>query len=284
MLTAEQITCFNTFGCLVFRQIFSPEEIEAITRAAEEVWEKELGRQPGEEEPITTDPFVEKHPRLTQLVEDDRIYQPMAQLLGKDFIWSSSEGNRGFSPGQDAHHWHADRHGIEELNYTRIKIMLYLDALQKEEGCLRVIPGSHRSPLHEDLDPFQRRHVESNPTFFGMNGADVPCYAVETEPGDIVVFNQSLYHAVYGKRGRRRFIALKFAVRPVSGAQIASLNRWSPYAYRPEETFLNSRNPRIQGMVKGLVELGAKAESQQSKSLKGFTVMSTKERPPDSCW
>ena len=125
MLTAEQITCFNTFGCLVFRQIFSPEEIEAITRAAEEVWEKELGRQPGEEEPITTDPFVEKHPRLTQLVEDDRIYQPMAQLLGKDFIWSSSEGNRGFSPGQDAHHWHADRHGIEELNYTRIKIMLY---------------------------------------------------------------------------------------------------------------------------------------------------------------
>ncbi len=260
MLTAEQITCFKTFGFLVLRQTFSPQEMDTITHAAEEVWERELGRPLGEEEKVRMSPFVEKHALLTQLVEDDRIYEPMEQLLGKDFIWSGSEGNRGIQTSGDAHHWHADRPGNEELNYIRIKIMLYLDPMQKEKGALRVIPGSHRLPMHEDLEAFQLSHAESEPRFFGMAGSDVPCYAVETEPGEMMLFNQSLYHAVYGKSGRRRYIALKYAARPISDEHIASLKRWSAYVFHPEEVLQNSDGPRIQRMVKGLVELGEKSE------------------------
>ncbi len=259
MLTPEQITSFKTFGFLHFRQAFSLEEIDTIARAAEDLWEKELGRSPGEEEDMHTVPFVEKHPLLMPLMEDNRIYEPIGQLLGEDFIWSGSEGNRGFLSGRSAHHWHADRPGRQELDYTRIKIMLYLDPMRKARGAFRVIPGSHRSPLHEDLEPFQRSHVEDDPTFFGMDGSDVPCYAVETDPGDMLMFNQSLFHGVYGKKGRRRFIALKYAVRPTQDAHIASLLRWSPIAFHPDKAILNSDRPRIQGMVEGLVELGEKA-------------------------
>ena len=264
MLTAEQISCFKTFGFLLFQQPFSREEIETISRASEDTWEKELGRSPEEEEDMHTVPFVEKHPLLMPLMEDSRIYEPVGQLLGKDFIWSGSEGNRGFQPGRTAHHWHADRQGKQELDYTRIKIMLYLDPMRKERGAFRVIPGSHRSPLHEDLDPFQRSHVEDDPTFFGMDGADVPCYAVETDPGDMLMFNQSLYHSVYGKTGRRRYIALKYAARPTQDAHLNSLQRWSPKAFHPDGALLDSDRPRIRGMVEGLVELGEK-----TKHLKG---------------
>ena len=35
-----------------------------------------------------------------------------------------------------------------------MKVSLYLDPLTKETGCLRVIPGSHRLPLHETLKPW----------------------------------------------------------------------------------------------------------------------------------
>ena len=256
MLTPEQVRCFEVFGFLVFEQAFSAEEVEKITGAAEALWEVELGRRPGLEEDMHTVPFVERHPALTELVEDNRIYGPVAQLLGEDFIWSGSEGNRGFQPDRDAHHWHADRWGKQELGYTRIKIMIYLDPMRKERGALRVIPGSHRAPLHVDLEPFVRCHSEPAPTFFGMEGADVPCYAVETEPGDVVMFNHCLFHSVYGKEGQRRYIALKFAAPPTCDAHLASLNRWSKYAFHPDEAFLNSDRPRIRNMVEGLVELG----------------------------
>lgn len=257
MLTAEQVNYFETFGFLVFRKLFSPAEVEMICREANDAWKSELGHPPTDTEAVSLDNFIEKRPPLTQLVIDDRIYVPIQQLLGKDFIWSGSEGNRGFHPGDNAHHWHADRPGRGELNYTRIKIMIYLDPMRKDEGAFRVIPGSHRLPLHEDLEPFQLAHSEKQPKFFGLDGKDVPCYAAETDPGDVVFFTQSLFHAVYGKQGERRYIALKFAARPRSKEHIASLNKWSNYAFEPHETLCNSPNPRLSQMVAGLAELGA---------------------------
>ena len=127
-----------------------------------------------------------------------------------------------------------------------------------------MIPGSHRLPLHEDLISFRDRHGEAIPLFFGLPGDEVPSQTIETDPGDLVMFNQSLYHAVYPqagflKKGRseRRYIALKFAARPSAEAHVESLKLWSPGVFQPEEIFLNSDRPRIQGMVAGLLALGA---------------------------
>ncbi len=257
MLTAAQVACFETFGFLFFRQTFSPEEMQNITLAAEEVWEERLGHRPEEGEAASVGNFIEGHPRLAQLAEDRRVHGPAARLLGPGLIWSGSEGNRGIARG-DAHYWHADREGKEELGYLRIKCMLYLDPMRKDTGALRVIPGSHRLPLHEDLVSFRDRYEEENPLYFGMEGPDVPCHAVETQPGDLIIFNQSLYHAVYGEKGRRRrYIALKYAARPITDAHIASLKLWSPGVFEPDEAFLNSDRPRIRRLVEGLVELGA---------------------------
>ena len=252
---------FDTFGFLFYRQLFTPEEMTQITQAAEEVWTEELGRTPTGEEEMHTVPFVERHETLMRIVDDDRLHNPLTQLLGNDLIWSGSEGNRGFLKGKPVHHWHADRPGEKELNYTRIKIMLYLDPTTKDQGAIRVIPGSHRLPLHEELQPFQKRHVEDEPTFFGMHGSDVPCYPVESQPGDALLFNQSLFHAVYGKTGSRRYIALKYVQRPASEAHLTSLKHWSNYAFHPDQAFLACDRPRIQEMVRNIPVLREKAEA-----------------------
>ena len=47
--------------------------------------------------------------------------------------------------------WHPD--GLGEYLYGRIKVSFYLDGVQADTGCLRVIPGSHRQQLHEALRP-----------------------------------------------------------------------------------------------------------------------------------
>ena len=252
---------FETFGFLFSRRLFSASEMEAIKLAAEQVWTEELGKTPAADEEMHTAPFVERNETLLKLVDDERIHEVISGLLGEDFIWSGSEGNRGFLKGTPIHHWHADRPGESELGYTRIKIMIYLDPTTKEEGAIRVIPGSHRLPLHEDLRPFQENHIKHIDDFFGMKGPDVPCYAFESEPGDVLFFNQSLFHGVHGKTGPRRYIALKFIARPTCDAHFASLMRWSKYAFHPHERILACDRPVIRKMVDGLDELREQAES-----------------------
>jgi len=260
MLTQNQISCFDTFGFIHLKQLFTAAETAEIIAAAEDLWTEELGREPLWEEELGLAPFVERHPKLTAyLLEDDRLYQAFVQLMGQDFIWSGSEGNCGFKEGHKAHHWHADRPGPFELDYLRIKVMLYLEPMRKDQGAFRVMPGSHRLPLHAKLQSFQQSHSQKDPTFFGMDGADVPCYAVETEPGDAVIFNHSLFHSVYGKTGKRRYIAMKFAARPTSQDHLASLQQWSPYAFKPDKILLDNNNPRLSHMVAGVEELGRQA-------------------------
>eukprot|EP01051_Picozoa_sp_SAG22_P014155 SAG22_NODE_1677_length_3828_cov_2.539019_5_plen_167_part_01 len=43
---------------------------------------------------------------------------------------------------------------------------------------------------------------------FGLGGAELPAVALESQPGDAVVFIQTLKHAAYGGRSRRRMFTI----------------------------------------------------------------------------
>ena len=93
---------------------------------------------------------------------------------------------------------------------------------------------------------------------FGVLPSQVPAFPLETEPGDVVFFDQSLYHAIFNGWAGRRYIALKFAHKPGSAEDVDALMEYSPYVFDPAESFLNSGSPRIRGMVEGLPELAPK--------------------------
>lgn len=255
MLTEEQIRQFRVFGFIVLRQAFDTQEIESLTNYMTKACEAKLGHTPTDGEHISIAPFLELDPATTPLIEDDRLYYPIVQLLGDDMIWMGSEGVHGTMTGKPSHHWHADRPGKSELDYLRIKIMMYLNPMRKDFGAFRVIPGSHRSPFHEELMPFQERHSSQDSVFFGDPGNEVPCHAVETDPGDVVFFNQSLFHAVYGKTQQRRYVALKYAARPNLDDHFISIKRFSPDALEPHEQLLNSENPRLRRMMAGFDDI-----------------------------
>ena len=52
--------------------------------------------------------------------------------------------------------WEA-RLGRREVDFLRLKCMIYLEPMRRETGALRLIPGSHRLPLHENLASFRER-------------------------------------------------------------------------------------------------------------------------------
>jgi|GEM_PF-6286869 ectoine hydroxylase-related dioxygenase (phytanoyl-CoA dioxygenase family) len=160
MLAPGQKAHFDVFGFVIFRQAFNREEIEKITSEAEIIWEERRKKNPSQDDGLSSHEFVELRPTLTNLLVDDRIHGTIEGLLGPNFIFAGSEGQ---VTCHRYHGWHTDRPGDEEeLSYHRIKVMIYLDPLDKNNGCLRVIPGSHRLPLHGQIEPEERHQHEDH--------------------------------------------------------------------------------------------------------------------------
>ena len=262
MLTTQEIAHFETFGFLHLRQTFSPAEMQDIIREADELWREDLENQVEEPQSQHLVPFVEKRPLLARLPEDDRIYLAIEQLLGPGFVWGGSEGNRGSFNETNDHQWHCDRAGQIELQYTRIKIMIYLQAMRKDTGALRVVPGSHLQPFHEKLLVLQPQQEGTSLGVFGVSGPDLACFPLEVEPGDVVVFNHYLFHGVYGKQEGRSYITMKFAAAPQTEEHVEALREHGQDASRLDEEFRYSRRPRIRGMVERLLDWEEKLETR----------------------
>jgi ectoine hydroxylase-related dioxygenase (phytanoyl-CoA dioxygenase family) len=287
-LTAQQIAHFETFGYVVLRQLFSPEEMAAMSREFDASIKEDLQDQAfAGEKRLSVSPFIEKCPELWPFVEDDRIFEPMKQLLGPDFNWRGSGANLYVGNTE----WHRDAADLE-LNFTRIKAVFNLDPVGRDSGCLRVIPGSHREPFHSrlrplnywrkvqvagegripqsDVDDFAREfNITEEEPLFGVEPSEVPAVALESQPGDVVFFNQYLYHASFGGRTGRRMFTMNFTVNPTTDEQIALLRKHIEIGIKGrkvmqhravsglfDEAFLHSDRPRIQKMVSRLVELG----------------------------
>jgi len=85
--------------------------------------------------------------------------------------------------------WHRD----STLAVRSIGVVCYLEPLRAETGALRVLPGSH----HRDFGDALERHSSQHNTIEGV--------ALETEPGDVIVFDERLFHASRGGSWRRQW-------------------------------------------------------------------------------
>lgn len=255
-ITSEKAAFFQTFGFCVLRQAFSADEMTAIGEEFDDLLSLDRKGKPfpGKKRQSLYG-IAEKSPLLTGLVEDDRIYKTVEQLLGPGFIWLCSEGNLYVGDTQ----WHPDG---TRLDYPPMKVSLYLDPLMKETGCLRVIPGSHRHPFHEELKALRE---------IGLAGDEVPCFPLESQPGDVCFANMNLWHASFGGRTGRRHLAVNFVPEPAKDDHIALLVenykgvlthmtnlQYSQPGRVFEDAFLHSDRPRIRRLASKWVELGLK--------------------------
>jgi hypothetical protein len=206
-LDPQQVAFFDTFGYLKFPGLLADCTAEIIDEF-EAVWATRGGGHHGQvhdgQRRSCIVPFIDQRERLCSLLDDERITGIVTPFLGDDFNYMTSDGNyyAGDTP------WHSDNWSTTSL---RIKVALYLDPLTRETGALRVIPGSHRigEPYAEHLHAEIRRSQE----VWALPGADLPAVALETQPGDVVAFNQCIKHASFGGSARRRMFTLNFATR-----------------------------------------------------------------------
>ncbi|MBT5872299.1 MAG: hypothetical protein HOH43_02675 [Candidatus Latescibacteria bacterium] len=252
MLTEQQHAFFDAFGFIHLKQVFSAKEFEEITSEADKIFKQNAEKNP-ERSYQTIVGFVEQNAILSRLAVDERIHGVIEELLASDFVWGNSEGNKGSFNQDQLHNWHCDRVGEYDMQYARLKVMIYLTPTTRDGGALRVMPGSHRAPLHQAMVPLNSQGDNASQTVFGISGSEVPGYPLESNPGDVVFFNHYLFHAVYGKSSTRRYITLKYADKPTKHEHFESLKRHCQGQGYLHQAALSSTDPKMQRMLAPLI-------------------------------
>lgn len=203
-LTKQQLDFFNAFGFLHFPGLLA-DCVARIIEEFEAIWASHGGGHHGKPHDgkarACIVPFPDQSEYLSSLLDDPRIHDIAASILGDDFNYTSGDGNLyvGDSP------WHSDGYMPDR---TSIKMAFYLDPVTADTGAVRVIPGSHRygEPYADEL----HENISKSEEIWAIADDQVPAVAVETVPGDLVVFRHDIKHAAFGGAKRRRMFTMNF--------------------------------------------------------------------------
>ena len=202
-LTDPQRAFFDTFGFL-YLPGFLDDCIDRITSEFEAIWEAHGTAHDGSSRSVIV-PFVDQSEYLSALLDDPRIHDIAASLCGKDFNYRTSDGNLYVGETQ----WHSDAYA--DWDILHVKLAFYLDPLTRDTGALRLIPGGHR--VGEAYADGLEQHIGASKQVWGISGRQVPALALETTPGDLVVFDFRLKHAAFGGSERRRMFTINVSRR-----------------------------------------------------------------------
>ena len=207
-LTEEQSRFYDTFGFLKFSGLFKGDA-DDITNAFEGVFQtvfRETCREHDYQQRSLIAPFADLSEYLSGLLDDSRIDGVVSSILGDDYGYAGSDGN--YYVGDTK--WHSDH--LPQSPYHSLKIAFYLDPVRADSGCLRVIPGScywgdRFTNAVNDVVPVS---TASRPELWGVHGSEVSAYAIESDPGDMLLFNHKLKHSSWGGGDLRRMFTYNF--------------------------------------------------------------------------
>lgn len=211
-LTQEQKEFFDTFGYLVLPGLLA-DDIQWITEEFEAVF-TDRGVQHDGTKRSTVVPFIDQRTKLSTLLDHPKVVGLISSLLGDDFNYVGGDGN--YYTGDTA--WHSDGfHNVGKF----LKVALYLDPVGRDTGCLRVIPGTHRTDI-----TWGARQARKAPELWGVEQSQVPAVPLESKPGDVVAFNHNLMHSAFGGSTRRRMFTMNCCAHCTTPEEIADLESY----------------------------------------------------------
>jgi len=228
----QQAAFFRTFGALRVEGLFAAE-IDTISDAFDAVFREHPAQEadpryslhrprdteqgaprrqiPDNAAIQSRDPygFIERSDQLVWLKTDPRVTDLARALFGDGFAYDGSVGNifNSFI------YWHSDYFRSVVPPATQLKIAFYLDRIDADSGALRVMPGTnhlgeYRSLIYDEARDAAAGELERR---FGVAEDQLPCWAIASQPGDVVVFDNTTLHANFNGGSNRRMFSLQFA-------------------------------------------------------------------------
>jgi phytanoyl-CoA hydroxylase len=228
-LTAEQRASWDERGFFMVRGFADPDTCAAMWQRAVELCrmnsrgddlgvslvDPERNPWPGAVEP---EDFVSKvfilhtaDETFAPFSHDDRLGELLEALLGPDvdcflsqFIFKN--------PGAWGQPWHQDSYYFAfEPARPVVGVSLAVTPATRENGCLYVLPGSHRDPIHTHVPD---RRPGANIGYVEIVDRDLSAaVAMPMDPGDLLVFDSHLVHrsSDNGTDGLRAAMTYHFA-------------------------------------------------------------------------
>lgn len=142
-----------------------------------------------------------------RLVTDDRLLNIAEQVLGKNLACFTS--HYICKPPRDGHpvFWHQDGAYWKLTPMDALTVWVAIDESTPENGCLRIIPGSHHMPL----DAPEPRTDTPNMLYSSMRQELVDAWVeragivdVVLQPGDVSIHHPRIIHASEANRSDKR--------------------------------------------------------------------------------
>ena len=228
-VTAEQVARFREQGYLAVENAFTPEVVRAALEGLLDLvdgkypdylgleFEKgvrglapTLPREQKQDHVRKFWRFVEYEPRLKALAEHPKMLEVMTRLVGDaPVLFQDMALIKPPHIGREKP-WHQDLAYFNVPVETAIVgIWIALDEATVENGCMQVVPGSHRQG---PVVHFQRRDWQICDSQANGSGS----LAVPLRPGGCLFFHCLLHHGTPANRSPHRRRAVQFHYKPAS--------------------------------------------------------------------
>jgi ectoine hydroxylase-related dioxygenase (phytanoyl-CoA dioxygenase family) len=210
MVTNKQIQEYNEQGYLVMRGLFTADEITSLKTHYEAMRLEENAEMLAQVDAATADPLT-IYPRIMQphrrdeaslqWLIDERLNEVMTALLGEEpfavqtMFYFKPPGARGQA-------LHQDQYYLRVQPGTCMAAWMAVDACDDENGCLRVVPGSHTWPL------LCLTEADTEISFTDVTVSlpeGVGAMPVAMQPGDVLFFNGQIVHGSLPNTSQNRF-------------------------------------------------------------------------------
>ena len=189
-LTTEQVRTYRQDGYVLYhRQLFSPAKLTQL----QGIFEEHLAVK-GEKLSDELDTPHFRDPRLLDFLLSDEVLDLIEPITGPDIVlWSSHFICKDPYTGR-ATPWHEDsalwEHRVDSYDNI-VTVWLALDRSTKENGCMRVIPGTHHNGFS------QYTQADSATNTFGTQIAavdDRTAVFFELEQGECSLHDSRIVH------------------------------------------------------------------------------------------
>jgi ectoine hydroxylase-related dioxygenase (phytanoyl-CoA dioxygenase family) len=206
MLNGLQLEEYQRDGYFVARNLFSRDEVNHLIEHF-----MALRRGITEGVDVNSPDPLKRYPRMLQMhrwdetslrwLIDARLKACLTDLLGSEpfavqtMIYYKPPGARGQA-------LHQDQYYLRVQPGTCMAAWMALDRCDEENGCMRVVSGSHNLPV------LCTQAADTTISFTDVTvdiPQEMPVVPVIMEPGDVLFFNGSAIHGSYPNASRDRF-------------------------------------------------------------------------------
>lgn len=207
-LSKEQVDNFNDNGFIIIRGLYTDEEVQIIKNLRDDSEKK--AQEKGESFRVDRAFYdVEKvkevtngksvtlrkiqevftsEPDFRKVSSSEKVLDIVQDLIGKTIYYHSSK-LMCKNPGGRRKPWHQDYAYWSDMNNTnQVTVWAAIDPATKENGCIQVIPGSHKRGLIDHYNGEDFMIKEDN-----IENEEIVLAVME--PGDILFFNVLALHA-----------------------------------------------------------------------------------------